>query len=248
MIFCDIPSSVRFVTPEGEFSGMRSGETFEARGIRLSCPNGKISVSSLRSGLLEAVLTWNISIPENAIVLGDAWERSYSELRWKKTSETGVLPWYFLWSEGGETAGFGVMVRPAAFCSWQIGAGTVSLCLNLRCGSEAVELRGRELDVCTLVAIRSRKAPFAAAREFCGMMCTDPRLPKGPVFGGNDWYCCYGENSFRQIVTHAGRIAECSPKGGTKPYMVVDDGWELCRGAYRDFIGGPWLPNRKFGT
>lgn len=58
-------------------------------------------------------------------------------------------------------------------------------------------------------------------------MCKSPRFPKRPVFGGNDWYCCYGENSYEKIKNHAEKVVECSKGLEFKPYMVIDDGWWL---------------------
>ena len=247
MLFCESPSHVRFLTPAGEADAVRSGNSFEHADAKLTCRDGAVTVSSLRTPLLGAVVTWDVRVPADALVFGDDWERSYASLGWRRLSEYGAIPWYFLCSDGSGTAGWGVAVRPSAMCSWTIGEKTISLHLDLRCGCDPVELRGRTLKACTVVTIHSDEKPFAAARAFCLAMCADPRLPREPIYGGNDWYCCYGDNSYGKIVTHAKRVAECSPKGGNRPYMVVDDGWELCRDAYRGFIGGPWLPNRKFG-
>ena len=32
---------------------------------------------------------------DNALLLGDAWERSYGELGWQKQPYSGIMPWYF---------------------------------------------------------------------------------------------------------------------------------------------------------
>ena len=83
-----------------------------------------------------------------------------------------------------------------------------------------------------------------ACRDFCSMLCDSPRYVKRPVFGGNDWYCCYGDNSEEKILNHTKWIAQCAKNCFYKPYMVVDDGWELCHHSDENvgefYNGGPW--------
>ena len=71
------------------------------------------------------------------------------------------------------------------------------------------------------------------------------------IYGGNDWYCNYGDNSFEKILLHTKRIAECAKGCPVRPYMVVDDGWELAyhpgEGEFSGYNGGPWkYCNGKF--
>jgi hypothetical protein len=84
---------------------------------------------------------------------------------------------------------------------------------------------------------------FDALCDFCKVMCDDPRLIAGPIYGGNDWYCNYGDSSAEKILRHARRIVECAPKDGPRPYMVIDDGWQVCARCT-----GPWYTgNQLFG-
>ena len=42
-------------------------------------------------------LEWNFTSDENLFVLGDAWERSYGELEFKKLADNNrCMPWYFI--------------------------------------------------------------------------------------------------------------------------------------------------------
>ena len=197
-------------------------------------------------------LVWPFQLPQNAKLLGDAWERGYGELGWRSLPEAGEMPWYFLAYADGKTVAFGVKTQPNALCWWTADGETVTLHADISCGAEPVQLNGRTLRVCEVVMAEYDCDPFAAAQQFCRIMCDHPRLPEEPVYGGNDWYCNYGESSFEKILTHAKRIAACAPKNGPRPYMVVDDGWELCLHNENTpetyFNGGPWrYCNRKFG-
>jgi alpha-galactosidase len=56
-------------------------------------------------------------------------------------------------------------------------------------------------------------------------MCESPRLPDGPVYGINDWYFTYGNNSEDLILQHALLMAGLASENSTKPFCVVDAGW-----------------------
>ena len=70
----------------------------------------------------------------------------------------------------------------------------------------------------------SGEPPVAALHAFCKQMCPRPRLPEGPVYGGNDWYCAYGKNSQEMLL----RIADLdlAPTRGVRPFTMVDMGWK----------------------
>jgi alpha-galactosidase len=77
-------------------------------------------------------------------------------------------------------------------------------------------------------------------------MCPNPRLPSHPVYGSNDWYWAYGNNSADTVRADAQHIVELSPTGGNRPFAVIDDGWQPGRG--QDKAGtGTWdRGNEKF--
>jgi alpha-galactosidase len=64
-------------------------------------------------------LRWRRAVPQQAIVLGDAWERSYGELAWLPLTADRPLPWYMLLHHNGATVGAGVKTGAAAFAFWQ---------------------------------------------------------------------------------------------------------------------------------
>lgn len=173
-------------------------------------------------------IQWNAKLPPDLNYLGDAWERAYGGLEWKSLDPARVMPWYFLTTDGGVTDGYGVMTDPGALCYWTANEAGITLHADVRCGGRGVELGGRTLEVCAVVCRRglANETPFAAARAFCRMMCPHPRLPKGPIYGFNDWYCTYGHDTAREFLTNVQFVVSLSPREGNRPFAVVDDGWE----------------------
>ena len=188
-------------------------------------------------------LRWDGAPPAGARVVGDAWERGYGDLEWRGLVPERVLPWYFLMFDGQQTLGAGVATGASAFCHWSVDGGGVSLHLDVRCGSAGVQLGERALDVAAVLGVRGEH-PFATAQQLCRALCRAPRLPKQPVYGGNDWYYAYGHNSRDSIVRDAATMNELAPGGANRPFMVIDDGWQQPAPPSN---GGPWLPNASFG-
>ncbi len=213
--------------------------------------DGKLTVFGGDTKIGYIRLEKTCSLFDQATVLGDAWERGYAEFCWKKADFSRILPWYFAAQRDGKVFCVGVKTQPNAFCAWQCGENKLVLTADVRNGSDGLSLNGRTLEVCTVVSKEYSCTAFSALCDFCKMMCPNPRLPGKPIYGGNDWYCNYGNNTYEKIMMHTRRIMECAPKNG-KPYMMIDDGWQLC---HHDlgideyyFNGGPWkYCNEKFG-
>ena len=198
-------------------------------------------------------LRWHFGERMRGQVLGDAWERSYGDLSWQHVTPYQTLPWYALVNRENDTVGYGVMVRPAAVCSWQIDPEGITLWLDVRCGGEGVRLNGRRLPAARVVCRKySGIRPFEAARRFCHVMCTDPLLPDAPVYGANNWYYAYGRSCRGEVLQDAAYLAKLTEGISNRPYFVIDDCWQRDRyhedGTYDEiYNGGPWLPNRRFG-
>ena len=187
-------------------------------------------------------LRWNERATEPVRVMGDKWERSYADLEWSSLNGEKFMPWYFFASNGKETVGAGVMVRPNSFVSFQYDASGVTAWFDVRCGGVGVKLKGRELLAGTVVCeTYSGINEFEAARRFCRVMCEDPILPRMPVYGSNNWYYAYGNSSREEILSDTKLIAELTEGIENRPFMVIDDGWSVNR------CCGPWRPNEKYG-
>ena len=186
-------------------------------------------------------------MPNHARILGDAWERGYGDLEWRGFVPERVLPWTALVfdTQTQTTHGFGVQTGANSFASWRIDETGVSLILDIRNGSKGVHLNGRVFHAATVQFLSSEagETPFAFARRFCALLCPAPRLPAFPVYGGNDWYYAYGNNSDASIRRDAALIREWSPDRTNAPFMVIDAGWFPSRGCN----GGPYdSGNEKF--
>jgi len=96
--------------------------------------------------------------------------------------------------------------------------------------------------VCTVKYAKSNEDEnaFAFGRRFMGLLCPEKlrRIPKEPVYGGNNWYYAYGHSSTEDILSDAARMAECAEGLSNRPFMVIDDGWEIEHG--NGYNGGPW--------
>ena len=182
---------------------------------------------------------------------------------WLPVGDGHVVPWYVLLNDGKRTYGFGVKVRPHAMCSWRVEPGRVVLLMDVRAGGRPVELGGRILDACEVVRCESKpgESAYETGRRLCALMCPNPRLPKTPMFGFNDWYAAYGRNTATNFLADAAFVVSLCQDAAqgtsqtSQPYVVMDDGWqkfsppEIERLTGRFDSGyGPWEESsRAFG-
>ena len=211
--------------------------------------NGTVSLAAQWTDVCKVRITFERERLEDTLVLGDAWERCYADMEWKKPDPSRKMPWYFFAYDGKVTHCCGVKTLPNALCYWLFDGLETSVTMDLRSGTNPVQLRGRELTLATLVFARLEGDLHEACAAFCRMLCDNPRTVDRPVFGGNDWYCNYGDNSYEKIAEHARRVVECAKECAYLPYMVIDDGWQICHlAANTGFNGGPWgYCNSNFG-
>lgn len=187
-------------------------------------------------------LRWRFKTEEELFVLGDAWERSYGDLSFRKLSgDRRPLPWYFAATDKTETYCFGVKTQPNAFVCFFYDETGVTAKIDCRNGGGGVTLAGRTVKLCTFVFAHYALPPFESLCRYCKTLCDDPILPRQKIYGGNDWYYAYGDSSYAHIVRDAKLQASLAEGIANKPFMVVDDGWEI------DGFLGPYEPNEKFG-
>ncbi|MCR5522939.1 MAG: alpha-galactosidase [Clostridia bacterium] len=201
------------------------------------------------------VLRWNFAHGEapsgDFRIMGDAWERSYGDLTFKGIEPDRIMPWYFAVTNGTDknretegrlTSCFGVKVRPAAFCSWQIDNKGITLNLNVKNGGQPVLLNGRKIKAATVLFRDYHNiSTFDALKEFCSLMSPFCLKTEETVYGSNNWYYAYGNSSEREILDDTRLIAGLCSGCSCKPYMVIDDGWQ------KHGTNPPWCPNEKFG-
>lgn len=235
------PSFATLVTENESRRLTRSGNHWQATGVELSISDA-IRLTCPKENPVRLHLRWSRTIPSSLSFLGDAWERSYGDLAFRHMEPERTLPWYFLATDGRVTQAFGVKTGPAALCFWQVDPEGISLWCDLRNGGRAVQLGSRELTIAQVVTrTYSDRNPFRAAQDFCRLMCDKPRLPKLPIYGGNNWYYAYGHSSASDIRQDSERIASVSESLTNRPVMVIDDGWQP------NPTAGPWRAgNSKF--
>ncbi len=214
-------------------------------------------ISATETPLYMVVFQWDLTaneqISENVKVYGDAWERGYGDLEWCPIDSQRMMPWFFMVSNGSDlnrnyfgrkTDCFGVKVRPGALCSWNFDGTAIRLYMDIRNGADGVLLNGRALHLCDILFESYENiSAFESGERFCKAMCSDPIFPKGRVYGFNDWYYAYGQNSAAGILSDAKKLAELTKENREKAYMVIDDGWQpnRCDGPWRE--GNERFPN-----
>ncbi len=188
-------------------------------------------------------LEWNFESGSGIHVLGDAWERSYGELEFKKLSDNSrYMPWYFIATDKKSCFCFGVKTQPNAFISFTYTESGIKALVDCRNGGCGVELGGRKLHLATFVYKEYRSGDvYACLCDYCRTLCDNPLLPKEKVYGGNNWYYAYGKSSYGEIISDAKCQAELAKGIENRPFEVIDDCWQI------NSCEGPWVANEKFG-
>jgi len=184
-------------------------------------------IQAPRVKLSSVTLSWKIPASASSSILNDHWERTYGDVSWHKSQDSEMLPWYFMEHSGSETNGFGVKTGTASFCSWQVGKDKLSLTMDTCSGGNGVQLSNRKLKAAEIVTIKSNsgESPFQTTRRFTKVMCDKARMPKHPVYGINDWYFTYGNNSEKLILEHTKMMAPMADGLENRPFSVIDAGW-----------------------
>ncbi|AZN41597.1 alpha-galactosidase [Paenibacillus albus] len=208
----------------------------------------QVIAQSPNLSLLRIQFTWEETFLPETKFLGDAFERGYGDLGFELLKPDRIMPWYFMAVYQGETTCYGVKTAPNALCSWQVNDQSIDLWMDIRNGTLPLQLGNRALEAATVVFSHNENHdPFEALTSFCSIMCPSPNIPKDPVYGGNDWYYAYGNNSEELILEHTRLIAELSSSNEVRPFMVIDDGWQIDHSSH--YNGGPWHQNnQKFSS
>ncbi len=197
-------------------------------------------------------LGWKLAFSSDSKYLGDHWERSYGDLAWETASPKRKAPWYLLIHDGRDTHAFGVKTGANSICYWQAGPQGLELFLDTHSGGSGVMAGDRTIHLAEILGTKSlpSETPFQTDARFCKMMCNNPILPKKPVYGINDWYFAYGNNSKDLILRHTSLMATLAKDSSNPPFSVIDDGWSLksARGNEECCWGDDYSrANSKFG-
>jgi alpha-galactosidase len=194
-----------------------------------------VSIEALTMPVQRIHLRWKRRLAASILALGDAWERSYGDLEWRPLQAERVLPWYALLHSQVRTFGMGVKTGAASFAFWQADSSGISLWLDVRNGGNGVSLGNRVLEAATIVQCKgaSEESAFTVAKRLCSAMVqgTTVRASRGTrpidtIYGSNDWYYAYGQNTHDGILRDADLVASLAPAGDVRPFTVIDDGYQ----------------------
>lgn len=244
------PDVVSAAVPDGD-SSVKWSILKENGPIQVECVEKKEAALQLDVRIRSQVplsfvlLQWKQTPDSGARILGDALERGYGELGFYPVIPHREMPWYFMVSDGKSLQGYGVRTSPNALASWFLDGEVTSLLLDVRCGTAGVQLGERTLEAVSLVTYESAEGEsvYEAAAAFCRRMCPEGSRSKGVVYGGNNWYYAYGNCSAPAFETDCELMAELSEGLRERPYMVVDDGWQVRRIGNLENCDDPWLPD-----
>lgn len=244
------PDSVFFQTEGMPGAGVKANEAFSAAGcsVHFRTEGGVLQVIAepSRTPLQRIKLRWNGDFSFLKYILQDAWCVALGDLSWNPMRPETALPWYFMGYDGNKTHGYGVRTGCNAFCFWQIDTMGLSLWMDVRNGGDGVILK--EPLLCAEICEREgndTESSFVACQQFSSLMCPKPNLPDRPIFGLNNWYYAYGNISRESVLKDAALCCELAAGCRHKPYMLVDDGWEI--GRTEEYYGGPFVPSVKMG-
>lgn len=247
------PGSVTAQTADGDLTLVAGADgNWNAKGIQVHTVSAggalRLELATSSAKVKRIGLRWRAPLGGTRAILGDAWERAYGDLSWRGLEPDRVMPWYIALWDGARTHAYGVRTGAAAFCSWFVDPEGISLWADVRSGAAPLELADRTLAVCDVVcrAGHDAESAFAAIHAFCKQMCGAPRAQPAPIYGSNDWYYAYGNNSAATVLADADHIVELAPGGTNRPFVVMDDGWQPGRGASRDGAGNWDHANEKF--
>jgi alpha-galactosidase len=227
----------------GRFNLSRAGSAWtgssRAAGVRVDfLPGTQQSTVALESPTLPVQrihLRWKGRFSADVLVLGDAWERSYGDLEWRPLQAERALPWYTMLHSKEQTAGMGVKTGAASFAFWQVDPSGISLWLDIRNGGNGVQLGDRTLQMATIVTHigTSGESAFTATQRLCRAMTEGTKISgiRGVtsldvIYGSNDWYYAYGNNTEDGILRDADLMRSLAPATGDKPFTVIDDGYQ----------------------
>ncbi|HTE12515.1 MAG TPA: hypothetical protein VK645_16140 [Chitinophagaceae bacterium] len=227
----NMPDEVWAQSGETWFRLKANGSVFRFNDTRVTIKTNDnvkgVYVQSPGQQLNAVRLKWKHSISSKALFLGDQWERSYGDLQWKTDPSTVKNPWYVIVYDNKQTACFGVKTGAGSICCWGLNSDRLELTLDTHSGGNGVLLGNRMLHAADIITTESKPGenPYHTDHRFCGMMCDKPRLPEQPVYGINDWYFAYGNNSFDLIKKTTAIMSELVTDSSNKPFSVVDAGW-----------------------
>ncbi|MHB8634863.1 MAG: alpha-amylase family protein [Fimbriimonadaceae bacterium] len=238
--FLGFPDRVSAKTAGGEVALTKTahGGSWAGDGVAIRVHEGlrneiHVDVEEASGPIFDVNLVWN-DIGMDLCVLGDAWERAYGDLGWTMADGSrgpAISPWYFFGQPRHVMVGdpflllVGVKTGGAAMTSWSIEQASVRLKLDIQSGNRPLRLAaGKQLRAATYC---TQRLGYGMAERHSALhaLCDRPRLAQAPIYGVNDWYYAYGNNSAARILDDSKRAADSSGGLHNRPFSVIDMGW-----------------------
>ncbi len=251
--FLDIlrtPDDIKIQTENSPFRFEEKGTVNDTRAeVKCVIENNVLNISLYTGG--DAVkfirLRWNGDISGVNSLLGDSVARTQTDdAVWHAFLPHTQMPWYFYTNDGESLHGYGVKTGCNSFAFWSADPFGITLFLDVRNGSSGISCD--EL-LCAQVVCREGaigEDMYKAAHTFCKQMCDKPNLPSTPIYGLNNWYWAYGAIEEKVVLQEAEYLGNLTKGFKNRPFMTIDDGWQIAhtKGKYN---GGPWhLTNENF--
>lgn len=246
------PDDIKVQTENSPFRFEEKGEINNTRAeVKCSVENGILNINLYPNG--DAVkrirLRWNGDISGVQSLLGDAVVRSQTDdIVWRSFLPHNEMPWYFYTNDGECLHSYGVKTGCNSFAFWCADPFGITLILDVRNGAGGVVCD--EL-LCAQVVSRkgvSGENMYKAAHNFCKIMCDKPNLPQTAVYGLNNWYWAYGAIEEKVVLEEAEYLGKLTKGFKNRPFMTIDDGWQIAH-AKGKYNGGPWnLTNENFAS
>ena len=244
------PDDIKIQTEDSPFRFEEKGAVNDTRAeVKCTVNNGVLNITLYPNGdkVKYIRLRFDGDISDVNTLLGDSLVRSQTDdVVWHSFLPHQPMPWYFYTNDGECLHGYGVKTGCNSFANWYADPYGITLMLDVRNGAGGIccdEL------LCAQVVCRKGNAGedmFDAAREFCKTMCDKPNLPTAPVYGLNNWYWAYGAIEEKVVLEEAEFLSKLTKGIKNRPFMTIDDGWQIAH-AKGKYNGGPWnLTNENF--
>lgn len=185
------------------------------------------------------MLQWEFTPSPNATYMGDVLQEMDGTGQWRSLDPMRRFPWYFLCRNEEVTTAMGVKCRPGAFAHWVINPRSISLILDLRCGTKGTILNGRMLRVATVICRNYTLSPRAAINSFCRQLANDPIQPPRPIYGFDTLDGYVPELTLDDVTKKANLLTDLAGDLMNPPYFVIPCGWQKSR-KWPEQPCGPW--------
>ncbi len=232
------PDFVRIITESDNTLMEKTNSGFKFNDAVLTC-NEKASeleilLTADKTPIKFIACRWNGRMDKDRHYYGDELERGYGNLTWNTLNSNRIMNWYFMASDNKNNNGYGVKVNPDAICFWMCDAQGATLWMDVRSYAAGVILEGRKINPATVVELEENGiTAFRFAKKFTALMADGKGIfPDHPVYGSNNWYYAYGDSSEEQVLKDTKLIAELTEGLKDRPYMVIDDCWQIFTPAF----------------